>query len=49
VQVAYIRSTRHGKTGFRRLEVPFSALRDMIPLFRKTVMLTARKPQIPGS
>lgn len=44
VKISYIRSIRHGKKGFRRLEVPFSALRDVIPLFRKTIMLTARKP-----
>ena len=45
VKIAYIRSRRSGKKGFRRLEVPFSALRDLVPLFRKTLMLTARKPQ----
>lgn len=44
VRVDYIRSIRHEKKGFRRLEIPFSALRDAIPLFRKTIMLTARKP-----
>lgn len=33
VQVAYIRSVIRGKKGLRRLEVPFSALRDLIPLF----------------
>lgn len=44
VDVKYERSIRHGKKGGRRLEVPFSALRDLIPLFRKCVMLTARKP-----
>jgi SAM-dependent methyltransferase len=44
IKVSYIRSVRKGKKGFRRLEVPFSALRDVIPLFRKSLMLTARKP-----
>ncbi len=44
VNIAYIRSRRSGKKGFRRLEVPFSALRDIVPLFRKTLMLTAQKP-----
>lgn len=44
VRVKYERSIRMRKKGFRRLEVPFSALRDLIPLFRKCVMLTARKP-----
>jgi ubiquinone/menaquinone biosynthesis C-methylase UbiE len=45
VKIAYIRSRRVGKKGLRRLEVPFSALRDMVPLFRKTLMLTAQKPE----
>lgn len=46
VKVAYTRSRRHrhGKKGLRRLELPFTALRDMIPLFRKSLMLTAQKP-----
>jgi len=44
VKISYIRSIRSGKKGFRRLEVPFSALRDVVPLFRKTLMMTARKP-----
>lgn len=44
VNSSYISSRRYGKKGFRRLEVPFTALRDLIPLFRKTLMLTARKP-----
>lgn len=44
VRTAYIRSVRHGKKGFRRFEIPFTYLRDMIPLFRKSVMVVARKP-----
>lgn len=44
IKVAFIRSRRHGEKGFRRIEVPFSALRDVIPLFRKSLMLTAKKP-----
>ncbi len=44
VKVACIRSRRHGKKGLRRLGLPFTALRDMIPLFRKSIMLTAQKP-----
>jgi SAM-dependent methyltransferase len=43
LRVRYIRSRRQGKSGLRRLETPFSALRDLIPLFRKAIMLTARK------
>lgn len=38
-----IRSRRFRKGGLRRLEIPFTALRDLIPLFRKGIMLTARK------
>ena len=45
VKIAYIRSRSASKKGLRRLEVPFSALRDMVPLFRKTLMLTAQKPE----
>ncbi|RLB32239.1 MAG: hypothetical protein DRH11_12165 [Deltaproteobacteria bacterium] len=45
VRVAYIRSRRLGKKGLRRMEIPFSALRDLVPVFRKTIMLTARKPE----
>jgi len=44
IKVSYIRSRRMGKKGLRLLETPFSALRDMVPLFRKGIMLTARKP-----
>ncbi|MCE5211153.1 MAG: methyltransferase domain-containing protein [Deltaproteobacteria bacterium] len=44
VDISYIRSVRHRKKGFRRIEVPFSALRDIVPLFRKTLMLVAQKP-----
>jgi len=44
VDISYIRSVRKGKKGFRRLEVPFSALRDLVPLFRKTLMMVAQKP-----
>lgn len=44
VRIAYLRSLRSGKRGLRRLEVPLSALRDLIPLFRKTLMMVARKP-----
>ena len=44
VEISYIRSVRHGKKGFRLLEVPFSALRDFVPLFRKSLMLVAQKP-----
>lgn len=44
VNISYIQSIRHGKKGFRRLEVPFSALRDLIPLFRKSLMMVAQKP-----
>lgn len=43
MEVRYIRSRRHKKKGLRMLEVPFTALRDLIPLFRKGIMLTARK------
>jgi len=43
VRTAYIRSARHGLKGFRRFEIPFTYLRDLIPLFRKSVMLVARK------
>lgn len=42
-QLRYIRSRRYGKQGLRRLEIPFTALRDIIPIFRKGIMLTARK------
>jgi len=44
LRVRYIRSRRFGKKGLRRLETPFTALRDLIPVFRKGIMLTARKP-----
>jgi len=44
VRVAYIRSRRYGKRGFRRLEVPFTALRDLVPRFRNSLMLTAQNP-----
>jgi SAM-dependent methyltransferase len=44
IKVSYIRSRRYRKYGLRRLEVPFTALRDVIPLFRKSLMLTAQKP-----
>ncbi|MGE5841427.1 MAG: class I SAM-dependent methyltransferase [Deltaproteobacteria bacterium] len=42
-RLCYIRSRRHGKKGLRRLEIPFTALRDLLPIFRKGIMLTARK------
>jgi SAM-dependent methyltransferase len=45
VKVAYIRSVRHNKKGFRRIEIPFSYVRDLIPLFRKSLMLVAKKPE----
>lgn len=41
--VCYIRSRRYKKMGLRSLETPFTALRDLIPIFRKGIMLTARK------
>ena len=44
IRTRYIRSRRHAKKGLRRLEVPFTALRDLVPLFRKSIMLTAQKP-----
>lgn len=44
IRVVYIRSRRHGKRGWRIIEIPFTALRDLIPLFRKSLMLTAMKP-----
>ena len=44
VGVAYIRSVRRNKKGFRRIEIPFSYVRDLIPLFRKSLMLVAKKP-----
>jgi len=44
LRIAYLRSVRYGKRGLRRLEIPFTALRDLIPLFRKTLMMVARKP-----
>jgi SAM-dependent methyltransferase len=43
LKVRYVRSRRIRKKGFRSLEAPFTALRDLIPLFRKAIMLTARK------
>jgi SAM-dependent methyltransferase len=43
VRIAYIRSRRQGKKGLRHLERPFTALRDLVPIFRKGIMLTARK------
>lgn len=43
LEVRYIRSPRHEKKGLRRLERPFSALRDLVPIFRKSILLTARK------
>jgi len=43
MRVRYIRSRRYGKKGLRSFEAPFTALRDLIPLFRKGIMLTARK------
>jgi len=43
LRIRYIRSRRFGKQGLRRLEIPFTALRDLIPMFRKGIMLTARK------
>ena len=43
LRVRYIRSRRYEKEGLRRLEIPFTALRDLIPIFRKGIMLTARK------
>lgn len=45
VRVVYLRSRRHGKRGWRVLEIPFTALRDLIPPFRKSLMLTAMKPE----
>jgi len=42
-RLRYIRSRRFGKEGLRRIEIPFTALRDLIPIFRKGIMLTARK------
>jgi SAM-dependent methyltransferase len=47
-RVAYIRSRRFGKKGLRRLETPFTGLRDLIPIFRKGIMLTARKELMPS-
>jgi len=44
IRVSYIRSVRHGLRGFRRLEIPFIYIRDLVPLFRKTVMSVSRKP-----
>jgi hypothetical protein len=43
LSVRYIRSLRYRKKGLRSLERPFTALRDIIPIFRKGIMLTARK------
>lgn len=43
VRLRYIRSRRYGKQGLRRIEIPFTALRDLIPIFRKGIMLTAKK------
>jgi SAM-dependent methyltransferase len=43
LKVRYVRSRRIRKKGFRSLEAPFTALRDLIPLFKKAIMLTARK------
>lgn len=45
VRNVYLRSRRHGKRGWRILEIPFTALRDLVPLFRKSLMLTAMKPK----
>ena len=42
-RVVHVRSRRHGKKGLRRLEIPFTALRDLIPHFRKAIMMTAKK------
>ena len=42
-RLRYIRSRRYGKEGLRLLEIPFTALRDLIPIFRKSIMLTASK------
>ena len=44
IKVGYIRSRRLFKKGMRRFEIPFSMLRDLIPIFRKTIMITTRKP-----
>lgn len=46
VNISYIRSKRLVKKGWRLLEVPFTALRDVVPLFRKTLMMTAMKPYV---
>jgi SAM-dependent methyltransferase len=44
LRVRYVRSRRFKKKGLRLLETPFTALRDLIPIFRKGIMLTARRP-----
>ena len=44
IRADYINSRRLTKKGWRKLEIPFTALRDVIPLFRKSIMLVARKP-----
>ena len=38
VQVAYLRSHRHGKQGWKMFKIPLTALRGLIPLFRKSPM-----------
>jgi SAM-dependent methyltransferase len=43
LSVRYIRSRRYNKRRLRAMERPFTALRDLIPIFRKGIMLTARK------
>jgi SAM-dependent methyltransferase len=45
-RIAYIRSRRYGKKGMRSFEIPFTALRDLIPNFRKSIMLTATKNKV---